>query len=368
MAHARRARPRAARATGTSPGAHALRRRPGAAQGRPGRRAPVLRRPGGRRPDTVRRGAHRRGLRRARSPTGPGSIGFLREGERVVGVRVRDLETGARVSRSGPSRSSTPPACGPTTPRRWSASAASSTSGRPRASTWSCRGTASSPRTGLILRTEKRVLFVIPWGRHWIIGTTDTDWDLGQGPPGRVQRRHRLPARARQLGARHAADPRRRRGRLRRAAPAAGRRVRATSKLSREHTVGAPGARAGGRGGRQVHDVPGDGQGRRRRGGARPGPAGAGLRAPRRSRCSAPRGTARCGTPAPGSPPGTGLHVGAGRAPAATGTARWPRRCSTLVAADPSLGEPLRGRRRLPARPRSSTPPRTRAPGTSTTS
>ena len=31
-------------------------------------------------------------------------------------------------------------------------------------------------QTGLILRTEKSVLFVIPWGRHWIIGTTDTDW------------------------------------------------------------------------------------------------------------------------------------------------------------------------------------------------
>jgi glycerol-3-phosphate dehydrogenase len=29
---------------------------------------------------------------------------------------------------------------------------------------------------GLILRTEKSVLFVIPWGRHWLIGTTDTDW------------------------------------------------------------------------------------------------------------------------------------------------------------------------------------------------
>jgi glycerol-3-phosphate dehydrogenase len=30
--------------------------------------------------------------------------------------------------------------------------------------------------TGIILRTEKSVLFVIPWGRHWIIGTTDTAW------------------------------------------------------------------------------------------------------------------------------------------------------------------------------------------------
>jgi glycerol-3-phosphate dehydrogenase len=30
--------------------------------------------------------------------------------------------------------------------------------------------------TGLIMRTEKSVLFVIPWGKHWIIGTTDTPW------------------------------------------------------------------------------------------------------------------------------------------------------------------------------------------------
>ena len=29
---------------------------------------------------------------------------------------------------------------------------------------------------GLIARTEKSVLFVIPWGEHWIIGTTDTPW------------------------------------------------------------------------------------------------------------------------------------------------------------------------------------------------
>lgn len=36
---------------------------------------------------------------------------------------------------------------------------------------------------GLILRTEKSVLFVIPWGAHWIIGTTDTDWDLDKAHP-----------------------------------------------------------------------------------------------------------------------------------------------------------------------------------------
>jgi glycerol-3-phosphate dehydrogenase len=37
--------------------------------------------------------------------------------------------------------------------------------------------------TGIILRTEKSVLFVIPWGRHWIIGTTDTDWTLEKEHP-----------------------------------------------------------------------------------------------------------------------------------------------------------------------------------------
>lgn len=30
---------------------------------------------------------------------------------------------------------------------------------------------------GLILRTEKSVLFVLPWGAHWLIGTTDTPYD-----------------------------------------------------------------------------------------------------------------------------------------------------------------------------------------------
>jgi glycerol-3-phosphate dehydrogenase len=37
--------------------------------------------------------------------------------------------------------------------------------------------------TGIILRTEKSVLFVIPWGRHWIIGTTDTEWSLEKAHP-----------------------------------------------------------------------------------------------------------------------------------------------------------------------------------------
>ncbi|MGC0252087.1 glycerol-3-phosphate dehydrogenase/oxidase [Pseudactinotalea sp. Z1748] len=31
-------------------------------------------------------------------------------------------------------------------------------------------------RAGIFLRTEKSVLFIIPWQRYWIIGTTDTPW------------------------------------------------------------------------------------------------------------------------------------------------------------------------------------------------
>jgi glycerol-3-phosphate dehydrogenase len=37
--------------------------------------------------------------------------------------------------------------------------------------------------TGLILRTESSVLFVIPWGAFWIIGTTDTAYDAEKSDP-----------------------------------------------------------------------------------------------------------------------------------------------------------------------------------------
>ena len=38
-------------------------------------------------------------------------------------------------------------------------------------------------RTGVLLRTKASVLFVIPWDRHWIVGTTDTPWSLGRAHP-----------------------------------------------------------------------------------------------------------------------------------------------------------------------------------------
>jgi glycerol-3-phosphate dehydrogenase len=36
---------------------------------------------------------------------------------------------------------------------------------------------------GLILRTPTSVLFVLPWGGHWIVGTTDSDWSLDRDHP-----------------------------------------------------------------------------------------------------------------------------------------------------------------------------------------
>ncbi len=37
--------------------------------------------------------------------------------------------------------------------------------------------------TGMILRTEKSVLFFIPWGSRWIVGTTDTDFSGDRAEP-----------------------------------------------------------------------------------------------------------------------------------------------------------------------------------------
>ena len=37
--------------------------------------------------------------------------------------------------------------------------------------------------TGMIMRTEKSVLFFIPWGERWIVGTTDTDWSGDRAEP-----------------------------------------------------------------------------------------------------------------------------------------------------------------------------------------
>ena len=71
--------------------------------------------------------------------------------------------------------------------------------------------------SGLIVRTDRSVLFVLPWGEHWLIGTTDTDWEYGKGRPLATSSDVGYLIDAGELRARRAAHARRRRGDLRRA-------------------------------------------------------------------------------------------------------------------------------------------------------
>jgi glycerol-3-phosphate dehydrogenase len=109
-------------------------------------------------------------------------IGFLREGERVTGVRVRDFESDTEIEvRARQVVNAT---------GVWTDMTQAMAGERGQFHVRASKGIhLVVPRdriqssTGLILRTETSVLFVIPWGRHWIIGTTDTDWDLGKAHP-----------------------------------------------------------------------------------------------------------------------------------------------------------------------------------------
>ena len=103
---------------------------------------------------------------------------------------------------------------------------------------------AVDANTGMILRTEKSVLFFIPWGEHWIVGTTDTDWSGDRAEPAATEEdiEYILAAANRVLaqpltradvtavyaGLRPLVDPR------------VGNGSKPTTKLSREHVVDVP--------------------------------------------------------------------------------------------------------------------------------
>jgi glycerol-3-phosphate dehydrogenase len=107
---------------------------------------------------------------------------LLRQGEHVVGARVADLETGEEFEvRAKQVINAT---------GVWTDETQALASTRGQFHVRASKGVhLLVPRdrinstTGLILRTESSVLFVIPWGRHWIVGTTDTDWDLDKAHP-----------------------------------------------------------------------------------------------------------------------------------------------------------------------------------------
>ena len=165
--------------------------------------------------------------------------GFLREGERVTGVHAVDLETGrplevrARVVVN---------AAGV-----WTNDIQELVGGRGALSVRASKGVhLVVPRDrirsecGFISRTETSVLFVVPWGRHWVIGTTDTAWDLDKAHPAasrtdidylldHVNRVLREPLSAEDVEGVYAG--------LR---PLASGESEPTSRISREHTVVAP--------------------------------------------------------------------------------------------------------------------------------
>ena len=109
-------------------------------------------------------------------------IGFLKEADRVSGVRVRDVENGNETEvQAGVVVNCT---------GVWTDDLQHLSGSRGRFRVRASKGVhIVVPRdrivaeSGLILRTEKSVLFVIPWRNHWIIGTTDTDWHLDLAHP-----------------------------------------------------------------------------------------------------------------------------------------------------------------------------------------
>ncbi|MFI7589821.1 glycerol-3-phosphate dehydrogenase/oxidase [Spongisporangium articulatum] len=109
-------------------------------------------------------------------------VGFDRVGERVSGAHVVDLETGREFTvRAKQVINAT---------GVWTDDIQAMADTRGQFRVRASKGVhLVVPRdrlplqTGLILRTEKSVLFVIPWGRHWIVGTTDTEWDLDKSHP-----------------------------------------------------------------------------------------------------------------------------------------------------------------------------------------
>ncbi|SFK78967.1 glycerol-3-phosphate dehydrogenase/oxidase [Geodermatophilus ruber] len=109
-------------------------------------------------------------------------VTFLRQGERVTGARARDLETGREFDIEADQVIN---ATGV-----WTDDTQSMVGTRGQIHVQASKGIhLVVPRdrinssTGIILRTEKSVLFVIPWGRHWIVGTTDTPWTYDKAHP-----------------------------------------------------------------------------------------------------------------------------------------------------------------------------------------
>ena len=109
-------------------------------------------------------------------------VGFTREGGRIVAAELRDTETGEHGEvRVGVVVNAT---------GVWTDDVQRLADSRGEFKVRASKGIhlvvprdRISSETGIILRTPKSVLFVIPWGDHWIIGTTDDDWVYDKAHP-----------------------------------------------------------------------------------------------------------------------------------------------------------------------------------------
>ena len=114
-------------------------------------------------------------------------VGFVREGARITGADLVDTETGEErrvlakqvINATGV----------------WTDETQAMVGDRGQIHVQASKGVhlvvprdRIASQTGIILRTEKSVLFVIPWGRHWIVGTTDTPWTHDKAHPAATSR------------------------------------------------------------------------------------------------------------------------------------------------------------------------------------
>ncbi|KGN40072.1 glycerol-3-phosphate dehydrogenase/oxidase [Knoellia aerolata] len=110
------------------------------------------------------------------------AVSMLRDGERVVGVRARDNRTGEEfdiharrvIAAAGVWTDEIQAMLGHDGPLKVRAS---------KGIHLVVPRDRIDSETGVILKTDKSVLFLIPWDEHWIIGTTDTEWQLDKAHP-----------------------------------------------------------------------------------------------------------------------------------------------------------------------------------------
>ncbi len=185
-------------------------------------------------------------------------VSLLREGDRVTGVRVRDSEDGAITEVHGHVVVN---ATGV-----WTDEIQALSKQRGRFRVRASKGVhIVVPRdrivsdVAIILRTENSVMFVIPWGNHWIIGTTDTDWNLDLAHPAATKVDIDYILGHRQHRAGYSVESQRHRRCVRGVAPAAGGGERGDIQAVARACGRGAGAGSGSHCRRQVHHLPGDG-------------------------------------------------------------------------------------------------------------